>query len=58
MKVGDWVICASVSGRRLGIIVEVWPSLYGNTQYKVKMQGHDTIYPFRPQNLEVINASR
>ena len=54
MKVGDLVICASVSGRPLGIIVEVWPSLHGNTQYKVKMQGHDTIYPFRPQNLEVI----
>ena len=58
MKVGDLVICASVSGRPLGIIVEVWPSLHGNTQCRVKMQGHDTIYPFRPQNLEVINASR
>ncbi len=58
MKVGDLVICASVSGRPLGIIVEVWPSLYGHTQYKVKMQGHDTIYPFRPQNLEALNESR
>ena len=54
MKVGDLVICASVSGRPLGIIVEVWPSQHGNTQYKVKMHGHDTIYPFRPQNLEVV----
>ena len=54
MKVGDLVICASVSGRPLGIIVEVWPSLYGNTQYKVKIHGHDTIYPFDPLNLEVI----
>ena len=58
MQVGDLVICASVSGRPLGIIVEAGPSLYGHTQYKVKMQGHDTIYPFRPQNLEVINESR
>ena len=58
MKVGDLVICASVSGRPLGIIVKVWPSLCGNTQYKVKMQGHDTIYPFDPLNLEVINESR
>ncbi len=58
MKVGDLVICASVSGRPLGLIVEVWPSQHGNTQYKVKMHGHDTIYPFRPQNLEVINENR
>ena len=58
MKVGDLVICASVSGRPLGIIDEVWPSLYGNTQYKVKIQGHDTIYPFDPLNLEVFSESR
>ena len=58
MKVGDLVICASVSGRPLGIIVEVWPSLYGNPQYKVKMHGHDTIYPFDPLNLEALNERR
>ena len=58
MKVGDLVICASVSGRTLGIIVEVWPSLYGNTQYKVKMHGHDTVYPFDPLNLEALNENR
>ena len=58
MKVGDLVICASVSGRPLGIIVEVWPSLYGNTQYKVKMHGHDTIYPFDPLNHEALNENR
>jgi hypothetical protein len=58
MKIGDLVICASVSGRPLGLIVEVFRSNHGNTQCRVKIHGHDKIYPFRSQNLETLNASR
>ena len=54
MQVGDLVICASVSGRPLGLIVEVFRSIHGNKRCRVKIHGHDKIYPFRSQNLEVI----
>ena len=58
MKIGDLVICASVSGRPLGLIVEVFRSNHGNTQCMIKIHGHDNIYPFRSQNLEALNESR
>jgi hypothetical protein len=54
MQVGDLVICASMPGRPVGLIVE--RSAYG--LLNVLVTNLNKVCCFQPQHLEVINESR
>ena len=55
MKVGDLVVCASVPGRPVGLIVERFRT---SGLFNVMLTHSNNVCCFQPQHLEVINASR
>ena len=55
MKIGDLVVCAMVSGRPVGLIVERVDSL---RIFNVLISGMNITAAFQAHQLEVINESR
>ncbi len=55
MKVGDLVVCASVPGRPVGLIVERFRT---SGLFNVMLTHSNNVCCFQPQHLEVISASR
>ena len=55
MKIGDLVVCACVSGRPVGLIVERIRTL---NLFNVLVSGMNVTAAFQGHQLEVINASR
>ena len=55
MQVGDLVICASIPGRPVGLIVERFRS---SGLLNVLVTNINKVCCFQPQHLEVVNASR
>ena len=59
MQVGDLVVCAMVSGRPVGLIVERYDSPLGDAWgFNVLISGMNITACFQGHQLEVINESR